>query len=364
MTLIGAHPARLETVEPEVLTALRPLADDASDYSSALAAFNAAPNDGPKPALEDLSSRVDEVGMQWQSFGTSLSAFASALRAVDASGAANLGKVTVTGEQSTEVLSRVAARLDRPFASEAEIDAHAEQIRRAWEGDAEAREEVGKLGDHSGSALLAVLARTQGSAGLASNLARRVVHGTRWAVEFDRVVRYRMEFYRPPRFQGSMARTDAVRRAQRSRILTPFRQAHTTRLDAKRAFMGNRPLTRVGQRLASNPALKWGGRALGGAGVAFSGYQTVDAIQRGDTEAAVTSGLATAGGAMMLTPFPPVQLAGLALTAGTMIYSNWDDISDAAVTVKNKVTDVGETVVEGIGDGLSSAADTVGGWFD
>lgn len=368
---VSAVPERLEVVEAEITPLLEVVAGDTAPYSAARSAFLAADNDLGGPAVADLSRGVDEVGTEWQSFALALTALAEALRAADADGARSTGAVTVSGRDATSVMARVAARMDKPFASPEEVDAHAELIQRAWDGDPAAREQVGKMGDYSGSALLAVLSRGKGHVSLLANLSRRVVHGARWAHAMHRVVGYRRQWYAPPRFAGSVEATRAAQVASRRPLITPFRTAHTERLAAKTGFWTNRPLTGVGQRLAANPVLKYGGKALGVAGVAFGAYDTMRNLQEGDTEGAIVSGVSTAGGAMMLTPFPPVQLAGLAITTGALIYSNWDDIAEASDWVGEQVSgavddvaEAGGEALDAIGDGLSDAGDAIGGLFD
>jgi len=68
---------------------------------------------------------------------------------------------------------------------------------------------------------------------------------------------------------------------------------------------------------------------------------------------------------------PTVQLAGLAITTGALIYSNREDIADAGRWVGEQVSgavhdvaEAGGEAVDAIGDGLSSAGDAIGGLFD
>lgn len=172
---------------------------------------------------------------------------------------------------------------------------------------------------------------------------------------------------------GQRMKRPEVRRHQLQRYRQLKRQRSSlarTREAARTGLRENTRLTRWGRRVddfmtttRTGSVLRYGGKALGVTGTVLGTYDTVDAIVDGDTGRAMTNGLSTVGGVMMVTGNPVVMGAGALLVAGVAVYENWDTITDwgssAVDTVGDglsKARDLGESVVNG-------AADFIGGLF-
>lgn len=375
---ISGVPDRLVGFADAVQPTLGPLRHAGAEHAAALAAFRAAANDLGGPALQDLAARAESDGEDLGELAAMVAAFGLALGDVDRLDSVSLpsGAVSMEPEEARRLAAYWAARLDNPLASEAEVHREAERILAAWDGDADARAATGNLWDRFAWPV-ALANRGDSMLGLGSNLARTGVHSSRWALGVNRVAKFRREWYGPHPWAGSPGATEAARRAHRQRILTPFRQAHTERLAAKRGFQTNRHLTGLGRRFASSTstlakAARGGARVLGGAGLAYGGYDTVQRWQTGDTGGAIVSGVATAGGVMMM--FPPTAVAGGFVVVGALVYEHREEITDAARWVGGKLSDGASWTAERAGDAVESVggavangatriADTLGGLF-
>jgi hypothetical protein len=221
----------------------------------------------------------------------------------------------------------------------------------------------------SGVHLTGTAARINGGHDAVVALLRASVHGTRdvraWRTQLGLVSRY-----------GSQAMPDiaAVRREvaggtamKRSQIrphqLERYRQLkrqrvelHRTRAASRTGLRTNAPVTRVGTSVnrfvtdtRAGRALRAGSRRLGYAGAALSAYDTFGAIREGDTGRAATSALSTLGTGLMLTPNPIFFGAGAAITAGVLVYENWDTITDWGGAVADQAGDVYDGVKDFIG---------------
>lgn len=229
-----------------------------------------------------------------------------------------------------------------------------------------------------------------GKYGLARDLARRGAHAVRggWA---------RAQTWSMARRWGARPMPDigAVRASfpggrsvprngpggARERQKAQYRENKRARRDLQRtqrsAAEGVRratPVTRAGQQVQTfltdtraGRNLARGGRALGVAGVGLSGVNAVTAAVDGDVEGALTNGLATAGGAMMVFGGPVGVAAGATLTAGVIVYENWDTITDVGARGVEGAKDLGSSVVDGAkdfgGSVVDGAKDLFGGIF-
>lgn len=200
-----------------------------------------------------------------------------------------------------------------------------------------------------------------------ARLVRTSVHGTRAldsAADLWRISRRYGD--RPmPDIAAIRAETPGGRTLPRREIRSLQRQKYRELKKARARLRGaragsvdalhsNRPVTGVGQRVRTfmttsrtGRVISRGGRVLGVAGTLVAAADTGMAIYEGDTERAVTSGLATAGGALMLTANPVGIGVGAAIVVGVTVYENWDTISGWAEDRWDAVSNVGSSVVDG-----------------
>jgi hypothetical protein len=121
-----------------------------------------------------------------------------------------------------------------------------------------------------------------------------------------------------------------------------------------------RPVARIGASPALRTAAKFGGYTLGGLSIAFDGRTAYRSFEAGDVETGVVYALRTFGGAaMLLSPFPPLAVAGAVIVAGTLAYEYRDHIIDGAQYLLDKhdrMVAAGRTAV---GNAASAVADTI-----
>jgi hypothetical protein len=215
-------------------------------------------------------------------------------------------------------------------------------------------------------------ARVSGGHDAVVALLRASVHGTRdvraWRTQLGLVSRYGAQAMpdiaaiRREVAGGTAMKRSQIRPIQLERYRQLKRQRvelHRTRTSARTGLRTNAPVTRLGTSVGrfmndtrAGRALTTGTRRLGVAGGIISVADTAAAIAEGDTERAVTSGLAAVGTGLMLTPNPITFGAGAAITAGVLVYENWDTI-----------TDWGGAVADGAGDVYDGVKDFIGGLF-
>ncbi|MGH3665514.1 MAG: hypothetical protein ACRDU8_05405 [Egibacteraceae bacterium] len=200
-------------------------------------------------------------------------------------------------------------------------------------------------------------------------LIRTSVHGTRAVSSGARLWRINRRYGSRPMPDIAKIRALAPggntmpRHQARELVKSKYRELKKTRrpllranYDSRHALHTNRPLSRYGRGVRNfmtntrtGRLVSTGGRVLGGAGTVLAGVDTVNAIYEGDTERAVTSGLSTVGGALMMTANPVGVTAGAVIVTGVLIYENWDTISDWGEGAVDAVGDLGSSVVEGAG---------------
>lgn len=148
------------------------------------------------------------------------------------------------------------------------------------------------------------------------------------------------------------------------------RAATSTRADALHALRWNTPLTRQGRQVrefltTTRPgrALRGAGKGLGGAGVAIGAYDTVQSWREDDVEGVVTSGISTAGGALMLTANPVLVAAGATLVVGALIYEHREAIRDGLNEAADEVAEAGRQLRQGGQDVVRGASRILEGLF-
>ncbi len=116
-------------------------------------------------------------------------------------------------------------------------------------------------------------------------------------------------------------------------------------------------------RAVSSPALrtgaKLGGYTLGGLSIGLDTWTAYRSFEAGDTETGVVYGLRALGGAAMLTPFPPLAVAGAVVVAGTLVYEYRDHIIDGTkylLDAHDRMIAAGRTAV---GNAASAVAGTI-----
>lgn len=107
-----------------------------------------------------------------------------------------------------------------------------------------------------------------------------------------------------------------------------------------------------------------GGTAVGVGGVAVGGWDLYEGIREGDTEQAVTGGLAAASAAAMFIPCPPVQVAAAIVTGGLLVYEYRDEIAGAVRTHIDRQVEAARRTAEFVGDVAGGATEAAGAAAD
>lgn len=144
-------------------------------------------------------------------------------------------------------------------------------------------------------------------------------------------------------------------------------------------------LGRVRARISSSrigAVGRLGSRAVGVAGVGLGGWDTYNGIREGDNEQIVTGSLSMLSGAAMMTPFPPVQVAGALVAGGLLVYEYRDEIAAAgravvdgarrhveqqvelARDVAGAAVDAADAAVDLAGDAAGAVEDMAGAAWD
>ena len=239
-----------------------------------------------------------------------------------------------------------------------------------------AAEEADRQGIRDFTAVVTSVAAGIRTADLATNvpagilrLVRTSIHGTRAVDAGARTWNLARQYGNRPmpdigriraRTPGgaTMARSEVrvIQRAKYRELKVARRLLLRRSASSGAALRTNQALTGAGRRVQDflrntrpGRVLTVGGRALGVAGAGLSFYNSYTAVREGDTEGAITSGLAGAGSVMMLTPNPVIAGIGAAIVVGVVVYEKWDTISGWA-----------DSAADAIGDGVSSVVGGAG----
>jgi hypothetical protein len=311
--VISGDPERLVVFGAEVRRLGGPLAGGVEDYRGARVALLAAPSELGLPPVEDLAEGVEGREEDLLRLGRLVDAFAEALCAADT--AASEGVRRVEPEQREAFLLDLARR-------------------------------VGAGGQ--------ALAEADGRRGVAIHASRSSVHLSRLVMTQQRLYFLHKEYWTPLEFFPDARAYDRALAGHRA-TLAPRIAALEGRSSALlQALRRSEPVTGVGRYIdsaGSGPGryLRYGGRALGGLGAAYSAVEAIKRSRDGDTWGAARSAAMAVGGGAML--FPPVAAVGALVVAGVMLYEHRQQVADAGRWVAGRM----ESASRSPGEGLSAA---------
>ena len=312
---VSFDPAAMEDVSSDLGVIASSLDTAAGEVSDALARFSASSSEFV-PALPAHDNAITTNATQAEELSTDVGALAEAARAADEDGI-DLASMLRSGLGAAGAVSNVLGR------SQAVLDLMRRGAHGARAGTAASR--LWLMNRRWGSRAMPSMSAVRSSIPGGQGLPRRGPGGAREA---------QLRQYRENRNQRRQ-----LTRQQRSGAAGMRNASPVTRAGERVAgFMND---TRTGQ------ALQRGGRALGGLGLGLGAVNTVTSAIDGDVEGAIVNGVATAGGALMVFGGPVGIAAGAAITAGVLVYENWDSITDAASSAADWVGDKASSLADG-----------------